>query len=79
VFSTSVQSHENGRMFARDSGSKTMGNDMVIHGMDPAQLASAWQACVRKAAQAREAVQDEIDKSVSAQVCGRVFRFFFWS
>ena len=55
-------------MFACDAGSKKMDNDLDILDLPVRALADTWGACVNNGMEAKMVVEEEIGKSVRAQV-----------
>ena len=55
-------------MFAPDFGARKMAREMEILEMPERALVTAWEACVRRALEAKVAVEEEVAKAQSAQV-----------
>jgi ubiquitin carboxyl-terminal hydrolase L5 len=69
TFSTTLlDSKENGPVYGRSFGFRKMHSDITILGMPQEQLPNLWSDCVRSAASARLAVEDEIVKEMRAEV-----------
>jgi ubiquitin carboxyl-terminal hydrolase L5 len=68
AFTTSVRSSDHGPWFSIDSGFKKLDTDLDILDVPHQKLVGAWEGCVRKAMEAKTSVEDEIGKSVRAQV-----------
>lgn len=61
---------EPGKVFAQDFGSRKMSKELAILDLPECNLVPAWERCVRDALSAKVAVEEEIEKSQRAQVCG---------
>lgn len=68
AFTTSVQSTSFGRVFAEDFGLRKLDLELNVLDLPERQLFDAWDTCVRAAMLAKISVEDEITKSVRAQV-----------
>ncbi|TBU21572.1 cysteine proteinase [Dichomitus squalens] len=69
TFATTLRprASEPGRVFAADFGAWKMAREMAILDMPERALVPAWEMCVRRALEAKVAVEEEIAKAQSAQ------------
>ena len=73
AFVTSVQPAVPGPTFAQGFGSRKLEREVAILNMPQLDLVNAWEECVKAAIHAKIAVEDEIMKSIRANV----YMFFF--
>ena len=70
AFTTSVlPAGELGPTYARDFGAVKMTREVRVLEMPQRKLPEAWEACVRDAQMAKQAVEDEVRTSEQAHVC----------
>ena len=68
AFETSIQPQTLGRTFAKDFASRKLEQDIKILDMPARNLVSAWETCVKAAANAKGAVEEEIVTAKHANV-----------
>ena len=56
------------QMFARDAGAQRNATDLRILQLPRDALAGAWETCIARAMEARIAVDEEVQRALSAQV-----------
>lgn len=69
AFETSLQSAAPGRTFAQDFGAQKMEQDMCVLDMPERNVIPAWEACVQNAAEAKNAVEEEVETAKRVNVC----------
>ncbi|EJD00538.1 cysteine proteinase [Fomitiporia mediterranea MF3/22] len=67
VFTTLAQASEPEKTFAKDFGSRAMEQKLLILNMPTEELVEAWQSCITRAMPIKIAIDEEVQKAISAQ------------